>query len=449
MENSEKYDLLAEGESGLPSPIAILPRSVQFQFDAKQMESALAKHKDFKLLSFEASDENKDDDPYKSFIAQVEYDETEFNVDLYILDATELNLRDFGFANAIDEESLTAATQQKYMLETSMYFNSDPLASFHLQLKILDALVPDASLVVDFMSYRLLSAKWLKLAANSSVPPSPDYLYTIHGVYDDKGKNGERQYWLHTHGLHRCGSVELEILNFNDGADQMNTLINMSVKKFLFDPIKENEKFAIGYDGLGINLAWLRWEEALKNMPKDILGGMNDRDGDGNVHAEPSGVLFAVEDGELISPQIYASTVSENPIFYITNEETNRMSALAKERFSYFERTFNKESKKPEKKSFFKNLFNKKEEDESKWSFLVKLGLTTDQAETENDREHLWFEVQSIDNGKITGKLLNQPYWIAQLNEGDVNTYPLEVLTDWIIYSPDNTFTPDSVYMLD
>ncbi len=231
----------------------------------------------------------------------------------------------------------------------------------------------------------------------------------------------------------------------------MNTLINMTVKKFLTNPSKEKERFTIGYDGMGINLCWLRWEEALKDLPENILGGLGDRDEANNVHAEPSGILFAVEDGNMISPEIYASTLAENPIYYITNEETERMSALAKERFASFENVFRRERKEPEKKSFLKKMFGAKEEEAPGWSFLVKLGgLTVDDPETGSEKEHLWFDVLSVEQGgSITGKLLNQPYWISGLNEGDVNTYPLDVLTDWLIYSPDSTYTTDSVYMLE
>ncbi|NDV94695.1 DUF4026 domain-containing protein [Dysgonomonas sp. 521] len=448
MDNNEKYNLLAEGETGLASSMGIFPKNKNFKFDAAQIEKSLAQNTDFELKSF---NEVEVDIEYSimSFHAEIEYKETIFNVDLYVSDSKNINLNDFGFANAIDEESLQIAAKQDYFLDTSMYFELDSLSSFHLQLKIMNAIVPNASLVVDFMSYRLLSAKWLRMTAASSIPPSPDYLYTLHCVYDEEGRNGDRRYWFHTHGLNRCGSVELELLNFGQGAEQMNTLINMTVKKFLSDPAKEREKFTIGYDGMGINLCWLRWEEALKDLPKNILGGASDRDEADNVHAEPSGILFAVEDGNMVSPEIYAPTLAENPIYYITTEETNRMSALAKERFASFEKIFTREYKRPERKSFLKNLFNTRDEEQLGWTFLVKLGLLVDDPETESEKEHLWYDVISIENDKIEGKLLNQPYWISGLNEGDINTYPIEVLTDWIIYSPDNTFTPDSIYQLE
>ena len=85
----------------------------------------------------------------------------------------------------------------------------------------------------------------------------------------------------------------------------------------------------------------------------------------------------------------------------------------------------------------------------TKWTFLVKLGLSVDDAQANSEKEHLWFDVLSIDGGTIEGKLLNQPYWISGLNEGDIKSYPLEVLTDWLIYSPDNTYTSDSIYQLE
>ncbi|NDW10569.1 DUF4026 domain-containing protein [Dysgonomonas sp. 520] len=443
MTNGEKYDLLADGETGLPSAMGILAFDQAFKYTTEQIENSLRKNKDFEVISFGPMPE-VDDFAEQAFNLTVNYQDEEYNVELFVNKADNLDLRNYGFANQVAEEDMDMATKQEYFLETSMFFGDDALTSFHLQLKIMLAIVPDASLIIDFMSYRLLSAQWGKMTAKSPTPPSPDYLYSSHVIYDGEGE--DKKYWFHTHGLHRCGSVELEMLNIGSGAQQMNDLLNMVVKKFISSPTKEKEKFTIGYDGMGIVLSWLRWEEALNDFPKDILGGMADRDGEGNVHAEPTGVLFAVEDNNMVSPEIFASTLADNPIFYISTEETERMSALARERFAYFETVFRKEGKK-EKQSFLKKIFAKKEEEES-WSFLVKLGLTVDDDQSGTEKEHLWYEVVSIDNEMIKGKLLNQPYWISNLNEGDVKTYPVELLTDWLIYAPDATYTTDTIYQL-
>lgn len=447
MTNIEKYELLSQGDGGLASVMGIVPYYKNEDFSASRIEKSLRNNSDFDLLSFSPLEENMEF-YIAGFAAEIEYTGQQYDVDIYVSKTEGLYLQDYGFANNIDEESLKVAQGQQYYIETSMFFGEDNLASFHLQLKLMNAIVPKASVVIDFMSYRLLSAKWLSLSARSSIPPSPDYLYTLHCVYDQEEDNDNKRYWFHTHGLLRCGSVELEMLNITQGIEQMHTLMNMTVKKFLTDPSREKEQFAIGYDGMGINLCWLRWEEALNDFPANILGGMNDRKQDGDIHASPSGILFAVEDKNMTSPEIYASTLADNPIYYISTEETSRMSALAKERFGMFKEVFEKENPWKEKKSFIKNIFGSKGPGDSDWSFLVKLGLTVDDAETGSDKEHLWFDVISVNEDEMEVKLLNQPYWISSIKEGGIYKYPTELLTDWIIYGPESTYTPDSIYEL-
>ncbi len=441
--------MLTKEGIGLPSNMAILPNDQSIVLNRKTIKESLSNNPSFALLSF--SDMEQEDSLLfeQSYEAELKYLNESFSIQIYVGNANELNLEDYGFANRIGEKELEQAMSQRYFIEVSLYFGTDNIQSFHLQLKILNAIVPDASVVIDFMSYRLLSAQWLKMAAQTAIPPSPDYLYTLHCIYDED-EEGVRRYWFHTHGLHRCKTVELEMLNITQGVEQMQTLINMTVRKFLSDATLERERFTIGYDGMGINLCWLRWEEALSSFPKKMLGGIDDRKEEGNVHAEPSGILFAVEEKDMISPEIYAQTLAKNPIYYITTEETKRMSALAKERFSLFKKAFELWGVPEAKKNFVQKLFKtSRKYDENEWSFLVKLGLTVDGSETGDDKEHLWFEVKLIEGDKIVGKLLNQPYWIAGLKDGDEKTYTTESLTDWIIYAPDNTYTTDTIYQLE
>lgn len=444
MENDNKYRLLSEGEIFQPSIMGVISYKQESLFTQDYINHSLSNSIGFNLLSFELS--QAPDHVEKEYIATIEYLNEVYRVVLSVLSVEDLRLEEFGLANMVNEDDFNIALSQKKYINAAVNFGSKALDSFHLQLKVLDAIVPDASLVIDFMSFRLLSGKWLSLTASSKIPPSPDYLYALHAVYDEKGEKTE--YWFHTHGLVRCGLVELEILNTTNGAQQMYDLVNHTVKRFLSDPVKENEKFTAGFDGLDINLTWIRWEEALKDFKTPILGGFHDREGDSNAHSEPSGVLFAIEDGNLISPEIYASTLANNPILFVSTEETLRMSRLAKDRFFHFLHIFEKHSV-PSTKSFFKKLFGKKEENQNQWSFIVKFGLIVDNANNNTEREHLWFSVISADTKKIEGKLLNAPYWIDSLKEGDIKSYPIEVLTDWIIYDAEgNQYTPDSVYQL-
>lgn len=446
MNNNEKYDLLAENEKRLASSMAIVPRNKDFKFETAQIEKSLGECKDFKLKSFAPQ---TDCEPFVAvYDSQIEYKGEVFNVELYIDETKNIQLGDYSFGNSIDNESLEIATSQPYFLGTIMHFGENSLESFHLQLKIMNAIVPDASLCIDFMSLRLLASQWLAMTAKSPTPPSPSYLYTIHGVYDDKEPENPT-YWFHTHGLHRCGMVELEMVGIKQYAEQMYTLLNMVVTKFLTHPAKEKETFMIGYDGMGIDLCWLRWEEALQDFAPDMLGGLNERAEENNIHAEPVGVLYAVQDKNMVSPEIYGKTLADNPIYYISTEETLRMSSLAKERFNFFKQVFEKEGPKPEKKSLLGKLFKSKEEKQPEWGFIVKLGLDVDDAESSSsEKEHLWYDVLAIDGDNITGRLMNQPYWISGLNEGDVRTYPSEMLTDWMIYGPEKNYTSDTIYEL-
>ncbi len=458
MENDYIYDGLNDDEGlRLPSYMAIFPRSKNYHFSVKELEKDLRACKDFTAVSVKpyVPTEDEENNAYQDFEVEaiIKYKEVQYTFLIYAIHARQFDLSTFSFANTIDDESLDIAQQQDFALSTKIFFDVvNPLESFLFQLKILDAIMPQASLVVDFSSYKLLSPFWLQMTAETNIPPSPNYLYIIHAVYDES-ENGDTQYWMHTHGLHRCGSMELEVVNIKSGAQQMYDLLNTTANLFIWDFFRENEPFQVGYDGLGIHLCWQRWEEALKTFPENILGGFQDRieeEEDYNVHCEPSGILFAVEDGHLTSPEIYASTLAQNPIFFIKEEETFRMSALAKKRFDLFKEAFETYGEKQvEKKGLLKKLFRKAEE-ETKWNFHIKLGLITDDAEDENDREHLWFDVLAIDDkNNITAKLLNQPYWIEGLNENDIKTFPVfEVLTDWTIDSPTQNYTPDSIYML-
>lgn len=444
MENDNKYKLLSEGEIFQPSVMGAISSKHDDIFSQDHINESLNNNTDFTILSFGLS--KAPDYVEKEYVAIIEYLTEVYTANISILSVEDLRLDEFGLANMVNEDDFNTALAQAKYLNVAVNFGPKPLDSFHFQLKLLASIVPDASLVIDFMSFRLLSGKWLSLTAASKIPPSPDYLYALHAVYDEKDEKTE--YWFHTHGLVRCGLVELEILNTTNGAQQMYDLVNHTVKRFLSDPVKEEEKFTAGFDGLDINLTWIRWEEALKDFTNPILGGFQDRDGDSNPHSEPSGILFAIEEGNLISPEIYSSTLANNPILFVSTEETIRMSRLAKERFPYFLTIFEKHIKQPAK-SFLKKIFGKKEENKKQWSFIVKFGLVVDNANNHTEREHLWFSVISANSKEVEGKLLNAPYWIASLKEGDIKTFPLEVLTDWIIYDAEgNQYTPDSVYQL-
>ena len=112
----------------------------------------------------------------------------------------------------------------------------------------------------------------------------------------------------------------------------------------------------------------------------------------------------------------------------LSTSETNRMKALAAERIDFLFQAFS----------------------DKRNHLLVKLGLLVDESyrSESNDREHIWFEVTDLQDGQITAKLTQEPYYIAGLHEGHVGTYSPEDVTDWLIFTPERRLTPDDVYLL-
>ena len=139
-------------------------------------------------------------------------------------------------------------------------------------------------------------------------------------------------------------------------------------------------------------------------------------------------MVYLHENNEIYSPDVLTEDLRENPIYFIKNEETERMSALAYEQYHYFKKAFQQQF------------------GQENWRFLIKLGLPIDEGE---GNEHLWFDVTAINNDDTLNViLLNQPYQIEKYNQNDALVLPIEHLTDKKKNRPEKNYTPDSIYEL-
>ena len=134
---------------------------------------------------------------------------------------------------------------------------------------------------------------------------------------------------------------------------------------------------------------------------------------------------------KMVCPSSLVPTLERNPMLYVSNMETARMALLAAEKLPRFAR-------------LFAELGH-----EEGTRFLVKLGYPVDGARGDDEREHLWFDVHSLEGDSVDATLLNQPYYIDRMHEGQRAKHPLEKLSDWAILSPHGRFGPDSVHALD
>lgn len=330
----------------------------------------------------------------------------------------------------MDFEALKAA---ETVLVTSMEFGEDPQASYHAQLKLLDIMVPDKLGVLDDSSEKILSPMWVSLAASSDIHPSPNYIFTVQAVGGEDGK-----VWLHTHGLNRCGIPELEIIDSNSEVYQSHYHIIANVASRILEegaPAPKQPLF-LGRlsDTVDLVITLVPWQEAVTKYDKKLLGGKEDRKQghDGNsccIFLYPSEEHY--KKGDYRPVMMYDEILADNPLYYLTNQETARMKALAAERISYMKRAW----------------------EAGNVQILIKVGLQVDEKYRSeyNDKEHIWFELLELCPGgaSFRGRLTQPPYFVDDLHEGDEREYEFDQITDWLIFAPEYRISPDDVYLME
>ncbi len=317
-------------------------------------------------------------------------------------------------------------------LAVEMEFGEDALKSYHAQLKIICTLLADVLAVIDYSSEKILSGKWVSLAAASAVAPAPRYMYTVQAVAGE-----DECVWLHSHGLNRCGLPEIEVLDSTkDTYDTHYNVLEITANRMLEleDALEQGEPLYVARVTQNIPLmaTLIDWKEAVSHYPEDMIGGAIDRKED---HNENTCGLFvypsyeAMEKRQYAPLSVYDDLLEENPLYMISNKETARMRQLALERIPYM-------------------LEAGKNKD---YTILIKIGLDVDEEHREamGPFEHIWFELMEASENTVTCKLTQEPYYVKNMHEGSIGTYPFDKITDWIIYTKERRITPDDVYLME
>ena len=313
----------------------------------------------------------------------------------------------------------------KYCITLYMDFTDNFKEEYKVQLTICNYIVDKLYIVLDESSEKVLHPNFVKMIVNSKYLPSTKSLFSVQAVVDND------VIWLHTHGLCRCGFSEIEILNSNKfDYNHHYHLVETLANHILDNGVKDDNTYFVGYlnNDTPIVVTLLPWVEGLLYYKDISLGGSLDRKEEHNTN---TGIIFAFENESDISDklisklEIYDGKWDDDSIFFITSEETERMSLVARENINYLIKAFNDKDN----------------------SIIVKVGVITD---NEKDREHMWFDlIDVIDDNNFKLKLLSEPYNVSNMHPGDEGIYGLDKITDWIIYTKDYEIGPDRVYLLD
>lgn len=398
-----------------------VPKNEESINEIGNMLTRLSKSEDIKLVSHD----------FKEVLElTLEIEDSEYHVEV-IPESYEIPEM-FRINHFFPDVDVEAISRTSMGLCVEMEFGEDALASYHAQLKIIHTLLPDVLAVLDYSSEKILSGKWVSLAAVSKVPPAPRYIYTVQAV------SGEDScVWLHSHGLNRCGLPEIEVLDSKKETYQnhyhvLETMANRMLE--MEEPPKLGEPVYVARvtEEIPLVATLIDWEEAVSQYPEDILGGKADRE-DG--HNENTCGLFvyptyeAMENGEYVPLEVYDELLQNNPIYMISQAETDRMRRLAGERLPYALEA----AKNPDN------------------TILIKIGLHMDEEFCEEDEEsqleHIWFELIKASEDAVTCKLTQEPYYVKNMHKGSEGTYTFDRITDWLILTKEHRITADDVYL--
>ena len=352
------------------------------------------------------------------------YEKIDYEVGYYIDNFSLPSNSFYNANNEFNEKEILDISNCNKAITLFMSFTDNYRKEYQMELLLASKIVNKLRVVLDESAEKILHPKYVTMIANSKSLPLSEDLYTIQAIVD------KDEVWLHTHGLLRFGIPELEILNsnrvvYNNHYNIISTLVTHLMDK----GINEDNQYIIGFinenDLLVVSL--LPWTEGLKYYNNKDMGGIKDRE---NEHNSKTSIIFTyaneedIESNKISKLEMYDNKWGMEPIYFITSEETDRMSLLARERFEYVSEA----SKQVEN------------------SIIIKIGIDTDNGE----KEHMWFElIDILDNNMLKLKLISEPFNVSGMHEGDICEYSVSDITDWIIYTKNSSIGPDKVYLLD
>ncbi|MDO5663709.1 MAG: DUF4026 domain-containing protein [Bacteroidia bacterium] len=373
------------------------------------------------------------------FYCNVAYKEKIYPVNIYYRTFDYETIENFRHVHAITDDENEILKQSDEGVMVVIENQDNPLDAFHLHLKLLHAIFPDNILaVLDYSAGKLLNGNWTARAAEASAPPSPIYLFSIHGVSNEHDNTA----WIHTHGLLRYGLSELDILQSPEELHYDHQMLLQALATFkLYNGESEDAYIGILSDETPIVCAMIPWplaEDYYKMRGKELPYMFTDKNPHDEEEAHSVVFLYTSEDnyekGIYDTLDVLEKEQLDNPLYFFTTAETQRMKTLAQERVSILRQVVGKEG----------------------YSAIVKMGIIVDDEhkdasedeEEQEQREYLWFELLAINDSILTLKATQDAYYIERVREGAEIEHDATDLTDWIIYAPDATIGPDEVYLL-
>lgn len=270
---------------------------------------------------------------------------------------------------------------------------------------------------VDHVSQRFWSRDALDMELSHGADLDIDSLMTLHAVYaEDRAK----AHWLHSHGLGEMGFFDFDILLpspdlLGVGYDHIRSI----AFGILEGNLTPNASHCHAFPIRTVSAA-----DFMRKAPPELRRLRDDPD---QQHMEKRAILCEPIHGLIsrlrgsieISRFFSAPEIDPRVGIHFSDEACEMMARRARETY----RTF---------RSIADELNG------LNVGLAVKLGCQTDRGK----REHLWFEVNNLSDNEIDATLANEPFHISGMHQGQRGKYPLDLLTDWQIFTPAGAINP-------
>ncbi len=402
------------------------------------VKNCISKNENFTVLDVKEVDKSKANkdaiqeiDLKLEYISVLEKDakcELEFKIQLAPMNLFKDTIGSSLTKISLDENDIANALKKDTVIVLDTSFKNDPLEDYQVQLKLLNILTPKSILFSDLSACSARSGSWMRYNSHFDLLPSLEYLYNIHAVHGENDLGDE--YWFHTHGLNRLDLPEVEVIGINDKdiAYSIGTLVNTVAKLIIENDMPPAETVFMPAKDVDVMLK--EFKDVQNSFQLGTLGSSEDDRGDS--HSNEAVIIIPMMKNKPVEYSEYKSELTDHPVFMFSSFETSLMQQAARETVAYFTGLFNT---------------HKNNED---FRFILKLGYTADVGTEDEGQEHLWFEVQDIDEEKLLfdAILLNKPYGDVGMREGERGMHDFSRLTDWQISSRTGNYTSANVYLL-
>lgn len=240
-------------------------------------------------------------------------------------------------------------------------------------------------------------------------------VYAVHSVTTD---DGERAFWLHSHGLSEIGCFDYHILEPSREVTGSHSDVLCAIAYAIVEErvTMSTDRFLVALPRGEIRLVKLS-EFRKRGDPKLAEKIVEERKRQA-VICEPAGGFL----GRLFSPRPRPSRYLSRPmpgetVCLFSGDATALMADRARKTLGVLRRL-------------------EAELGEFEFPVMAKLSF---------DTEHMWFKVHGIEDDSIDATLENDPFQRTDMKRGDRGRHPVEKLSDWQVQTPLGPITPRSL----